>query len=227
MKPISRFLTGCILVAKDCYVGLAVPALIIFQPNIFHAQQETTNNRFGLHMTVGLNLSQLDGDGIRGYNKPGLFAGMQVSRSWGRVWEWQTGLAYSEQGSQSRFLALKGNDARIGLRYMVIPLEIHFKDWQQVSGYYKIRFLLAVNYSRLFDYVISNPASYWPLNNFAENDLSWSAGFLYQLNKHWSIGLRYSRSFTYLYDAGRSNFSTYNTMLGYFLNLRLTYSIRA
>lgn len=99
---------------------------------------------------LGVNGAQLDGDGIGGYNKAGLYAGLFVARDFSERVYWQLELAYSGKGSQ-RVLRPDNLDEgpwlRLSMHYIDIPFTVHYRykpNWDFHAGV-GINFL--VNYS--------------------------------------------------------------------------------
>ncbi|MFN3528754.1 MAG: outer membrane beta-barrel protein [Bacteroidia bacterium] len=106
----------------------------------------------------GINGSQLDGDGLGGYHKAGLYTGLYVSRDITDKVYWQLELAYSGKGSQRVVTAEtldEGPWLRLNLHYIDIPFTVHYryKDSWGFHGGVGLNFL--VNYSfrdpRLFE----------------------------------------------------------------------------
>lgn len=183
------------------------------------------NGRFGLAAALGVNASQIDGDQSFGYNKWGINVGLRGRAYLRDNWELQTGIQYSQQGSQSAFLSRKPWNMYIDLHYILVPLEIHFKDWLQEGGYHKFHFFAGLQYGRLFRYQIQDGGLGLPENGYRPHDFSWLAGTQYQLNRQLGIALRYTRSFNFLYDKTSIPGSPYRSMLGYFVSLHLVYHI--
>lgn len=105
---------------------------------------------FKLGFKLGVNGAQLDGDGIGGYNKAGLYAGLFVARDFNERVFWQLEMAYSGKGSQ-RVLRPDNLDEgpwlRLSMHYIDIPFTVHYRykpNWSFHAGM-GVNFL--VNYS--------------------------------------------------------------------------------
>jgi hypothetical protein len=196
--------------------------LFFLRTDVLVGQSE---QRFGFLVFSGLNLSQIDGDNSYGYNKLGLQAGIKTRYALKEKWETQIGIHYSSQGAQSTFLSSSPFQMKIDLHYLVVPLELHFRDWMQVSGYHKIHFLTGIHYGRLFQYTVNDGGFGVAPDNYAANDISWTVGTQYLFTKSLGIGLRYNRSFNLLYNRDRVQGSVYRSMLGYFVNLQIFYQL--
>jgi hypothetical protein len=187
--------------------------------------QDPSESRFGFGVFIGLNASQIDGDNSYGYNKLGLSGGIRTRIFLKNYLEAQSGISYSNQGAQSVFLSKSSFDMKIDLQYIVVPLEIHFKDWLQESDYYKIHYLIGLNYSRLFNYTVRDGGLGLPDDHYNLNDVSGVVGIQYLFNPHLGVGLKYFRSINLLYNRDRVTGSTYRSMIGYFLQLQLFYHL--
>jgi hypothetical protein len=183
------------------------------------------NGRFGLAATLGVNASQIDGDQSFGYNKLGLSVALRGRAYLRDNWELQTGIQYSQQGAQSVFLSRKPWNMNIDLHYLLVPVEVHFKDWLQEGGYHKFHYFVGLQYGRLFRFRVQDGGFGLPENGYQAHDFSWLVGAQYQLFKQMGVALRYTRSFNFLYDKTRIPGSPYRSMLGYFVSLHLVYHI--
>jgi hypothetical protein len=199
-------------------------ALIIMLVHIW-CSYELSAQRFGTSLALGLNMSQIDGDNSYGYNKAGLNGGLRLQAYTSPKTEFETGILYSRQGSQSRFLDNSLETMRIDLHYIQVPLELHYKDWLQESDYHKIHFLAGLNYSRLFNFDVRDGGFGVAPDQYNQNDISWTVGAAYLMNKRSGLALRYTRSFTLLYNRNNNQGSVYRSMLGYFISLQLFFHL--
>lgn len=182
--------------------------------------------RFAASVFAGLNMAQIDGDYSYGYNSPGLQCGISGITYLTDNTELRIGLAYSQRGSMSRFLAFNAPEIlRIRLHYMEIPVTFHVKDWYTEEGYYKIHYFAGLAYSRLFDYTVQDGGLGVAREGYRTNDISWTAGALFYLSPRWSVQLRYTRSATLLYNRNKVPGSVHPSMRSYFLNLSLFYDL--
>jgi len=106
---------------------------------------------FEASIVAGINLSQLDGDKLSGFNKLGLNTGLRVSADLSERWSLSTEFLYSEQGAS----AVPTDDFasiydKIKLKYVEVPLMINFSDWKILAS-------TGISYNRLAAYeVIDN-----------------------------------------------------------------------
>lgn len=171
----------------------------------------------GLHSD--LNLSQIDGDAVRGYNRIGLQAGAYGQARLKEKMAFGLEFNYSQRGSKS----VKSNAPIVDIRmnYLEVPVYFLFKDWKvsNESGkeYYKMHFMGGISFGRLF----SSNSLTGVDKEFRNNDLSWFAGFRYFYARHWAFEGRYTRSLTSL----RTNIinGEATSMISYFISLGLVY----
>ncbi len=188
--------------------------------------KQLSAQRFGTSVFAGLNMAQIDGDYSYGYNSPGLQCGISGITYLTDITELRIGLAYSQRGSMSRFLAFSAPEVlRIRLHYMEVPVTFHVKDWLVEEGYYKIHYFAGLAYGRLFDYTVQDGGLGVAREEYRTNDISWMAGVLFHLSQRWSVQLQYSRSATLLYNRNKVPGSVHPSMRSYFLNLSLFYDL--
>lgn len=60
----------------------------------------TSAQNFQSQLVAGINASQIDGDNLWGYNKPGFLLGAMVSYPFSDLFSAQSGLLYSQKGSR-------------------------------------------------------------------------------------------------------------------------------
>ncbi len=104
--------------------------------------------RFQAGALVGLNLSQIDGDRLLGYNQVGLNVGGRVNAVLSDRWQLGVEMTYTQQGAQRA----KNDDPasiydNIRLNFVETPVMLHFKEWKfHLSG--------GVSYARLINYKV-------------------------------------------------------------------------
>ncbi len=103
--------------------------------------------RFEGGLTAGINMSQLDGDLMAGYNQIGLSGGIRASAMLAEKWRLGIELLYSQLGSdraRNDFYSLYDN---IRLNFVEAPVLLSFTDW-------KFRIYTGASYSRLINYKV-------------------------------------------------------------------------
>lgn len=151
--------------------------------------------RFNMGLTAGLNLAQVNGDRLAGYDKLGLEAGVRTNIFFADRFDMIVELLYSQRGSASE-ITFGGDNAAYALKlnYLSIPLLAEFKDWKiETKGedpYYRMRFQGGLAYGRLFQ----SEETYSTGIEFPDNDLSIVLGVGYYATRHVAFTLRYTRS---------------------------------
>lgn len=90
--------------------------------------------RFRAILQGGINLSQVDGDGLAGYNKPGLAGGIQTNAVVSDRWEWSLGIAFSQQGARNALDNPASAIEAIQLNTIEMPVMLHFNEWKFQLG---------------------------------------------------------------------------------------------
>lgn len=179
-------------------------------------------DRFNGAVVFGFNAAQIDGDNLAGYDKLGLMGGVKLDYRLDNPWYLSLELLYSQRGSQSELRSDGSVPLRkINLQYVEIPLLIRYKDWWvPEEGYYKVDAEAGFSYAYLFNSNSSQGSFSWETDDFSQNDISFTLGANFYVNKHWGFGARYTRSITRLYinpDTGERD------LLGYFLSFKSYY----
>lgn len=202
----------------------AIFVLVVFLKGMFGIINTLHAQTFGASILTGVNISQVDGDFSAGYNKVGIEAGITgIAKLSSRI-HTRIGLTYSERGALSRFMDYSSNDVmRIKLKYVAIPVEVVFNDWQHEDGYYRMQFFGGLSYGRLFDYSAIDNGVGIATADYNENDISWLVGGQYSMNKNWGIALKYTGSLNLLYNRQKNSGSVFPSMRGYLITLQLMY----
>ena len=83
---------------------------------------------------VGLSVCQVDGDGIGGYNKPGLITGLFITRKINPKYHLQIELRYIQKGAKSKGKIEDNSDYyAIRLQYIELPILISYKFNKKLS----------------------------------------------------------------------------------------------
>lgn len=184
-----------------------------------HSMQAQVSGRlFHGGIKAGLNLAQIDGDEVLGYDKWAYHAGLTGGFSLGGIHEIQLEFLYSLRGS--RYTRLDTVPAKFSLHYLEIPLIYCLKDWlsdDEKNPYYKVHFQGGLSSGFLF-----NSSSYNGQDeNFNRFDLSWLLGVQFFPRRDLGAYFRYTSSLTPL-DRFTKNGREIR-MISYFLSLGLNY----
>jgi len=173
-------------------------------------------------ISVGLNLSQVDGDLCYGFHKKGLFLSGAAYTPLSKNFYFSLEISYSQKGSlQKAFIDNDTNNGyyKLKLDYADIPIMIVYDD----KG--KARFATGMSYGRLVNYQewenkkkLNYKKNETPYN---KEDIDWIGGFEFRITKNIWAGLRYSYSVskirTRIYE--RVKRDQYNN----FLTIRMVY----
>lgn len=171
--PMNQFLRVVALLL--CFTGL-------------HATLQA--QRFQAGISGGINLSQLDGDDLSGFNKPGISAGPFVSTILSDRWQFSMELLYSQLGS-SKSLGDPASAAldKIAIQAVEVPLLMRFREW---------KFLLAggLSYFRLIDSKVTDYTGLDVSNlvQLQDNHLALVLGSAVFLQENWGLDIRWSKS---------------------------------
>ena len=152
------------------------------------AQEENLPQRFKAGLILGINLSQLDGDRLAGYNQLGFNTGAEISVVMSERWNMNMEFLFSQKGSNR---TLNDDPAsvfeNIRLNYVEVPLLVNFYDW-------KFRASAGFSYANLFDYkVITIDGDDTENFNFRSHLFAFIIGVTYMINDHWGANVRWSR----------------------------------
>jgi hypothetical protein len=153
----------------------------------------TRAQRFLGALSLGMNLTQVDGDEFYGFHKVGLNVGPMVSMPFGKSKNWSASmeLLYSQKGSYHRG-STDSTTYRITLDYAEIPLIIHFTDKKLISGGLGFSYGQVVNYKETQNNFYDSVFSYQ--NSLSNYDISIIADVQVRLwSKLW-LDVRYQYS---------------------------------
>lgn len=199
----------CFLLVLFCCIGVDVLAQQRFQAGII----------------FGLNASQVDGDLSAGYNKLGIHGGLRSVINWKEKMDFSIELLYAQRGSYEKGAGAGGGDLRINLQYAEVPVVFSYKDWlNEEEEYYRLQASVGFSYGRLLRASAEGSLHDDLIEEFNDNDVSFTIGAEYFVNAHLSIGGRWSRSINRLFNNEKSaNGSGRNSLIGKFLSFRIAY----
>jgi hypothetical protein len=165
--------------------------VFIFSKNA-HAQT------FEAGLIGGINLSQLHGDGLAGFNQIGLNVGGRIAVQTSERWKWNIDLLFSQKGSSKGKDDLRSapiDDYR--LSYAEIPIMISFLDWADDSedgSFYKLHFTGGIAIGSLvnFEVIDALGTDVTDLQNFNRFSLDLIVGATYFINEHIGINAQYA-----------------------------------
>lgn len=193
--------------------------------------------RFGSGVFAGINMAQIDGDDMQGFDKPGNNFGLKGIAYILPSFEFHTELSYSERGSQSKGYAKDEFRGRqMILNYGSITGLFTLNDWfDPIKEYFRLQWQGGVSYGHLIKYDTHDPiVGDGRKVNFAEvapyfntNDLTMVLGANLKLTDHIGISFRYNRSMNKVIDADQIQVyftkRTITSMQGYFISFNAFY----
>lgn len=185
---------------------------------IFILTQTLVAQRFEGSLKIAGTLSQIDGDDIYGFHKPGYEFGGFVTAMLSKTTALETGISYNLRGSH-----YSKNDilrVAISLQYIDIPILFVLKDWMKDNGddeYYQMEFFGGLSLGRL----VGSSSLSGVDRDFKKTDVSYILGASYFWSKNWGGSAKYTRSFTSLYEYSKNG--GFIQMTSYYLSLGLKY----
>lgn len=163
----------------------------------------------------GLNLSQVDGDDLRGFHQPGINAGLRVVALLSDKWSVGPELLFSQQGAvRNQNAESVGNLQSLRFQTLELPLMLYYKDWRLIAA-------AGASYQRLISYRIEDTNGEDISNTLPLSD-NWVAlqlGVTLQLSPKIGFDFRWSRHFSDLQTVASPR------LRGRTLTLRLAYTI--
>ena len=147
-------------------------------------------NRFKASGIAGLNLSQIDGDLLTGFDLPGLHAGMHVSAILSERWELGVELLYNQQGSQRNLYSNSQSIYdKIRLNMVEAPVQILFNEWKFQLG-------AGLSYARIInaEVIDVSGAIITEQENFRDDLINVVLGGTFNFSERWGLNVRWSRS---------------------------------
>jgi hypothetical protein len=184
--------------------------------------QGYTDHQFKADLIMGLNFSQLDGDGLFGFDKLGLRGGIGISYPLSKSKTVGIAILYDQRGSRSR-ARVGSNREFINLNYISLPLMLStYSWWQDGTDYYKIRLSGSITPARLISTSSSIPSFDQATDQFKRWDLSLGLGVDYAFGRRHSVEIRIDRSVLRIYNIPNSD---EDALQSYFLHLAYHYHL--
>ncbi|MCI5058570.1 MAG: PorT family protein [Flavobacteriales bacterium] len=198
---------------------LTVILCLAFQS--FYAQQGT----FKPGWTIGVNTSQIGGDGVAGFNEIGLTGGGFVYSDFNKKWRAQFEINYIEKGSRRPSRPKQGIIGwAINLHYIEIPVLAIYK-WK------KFKFELGPSYAFLFrqvkrDIYGTDPVPLTSYGPFKQHELGYVVGVAVPLGKKWLFNWRHGNSITPIAGSIQQNPVRLFSFIGGSYNTGLSFTLK-
>ncbi len=170
--------------------------------SFFFLQELNAQQRFKGGIVAGVNLSQIDGDDLAGYNQPGINAGGMVAAILSDKVQLTMELLFSQKGShRSKHDSQSAALDNMRLNYVEAPFLISYFDW-------RFRFYAGFSYARLFSYKLKdyNGEDVTDTYDFRSNVFSFFGGATYEINDNVGIDIRWGRATNIQADSGATKF---------------------
>lgn len=164
--------------------------IILIYLGIFLFLIKTEGQQFRGSIVSGLNLAQIDGDLLSGFNQPGLRGGLHLDSRINDRWSMAMELDFSQSGSRRQLTDSPGAVIhKIRLNQVEVPVLVQFTEWKFKVG-------SGLIYQRLFNYAIKDIAGsdVTKFYSFRNNHLSFLAACTVQFNERWGMMLSWSKS---------------------------------
>lgn len=189
---------------------------IIFVLLLCCMAEDAQAQRFKGSMVAGLNLAQIDGDDLYGYNKLGFQGGFKLDYPVHERVDMSLEMLFSEKGSTNGFGFGSITTNYTALRYLDLPVMVSVKDWfVEDKGYHKVSAHAGLNFGYLFDVASSNGAVPNNIETYEQVDVSYFFGVNYRFNRRIGLTLRHTRAFTSLLANSQA--------ISYFVTTRVEY----
>lgn len=164
---------------------------------VFIFSKNTHAQTFKAGLIGGVNLSQLHGDGLAGFNQIGLNVGGRIAVQTSDRWLWNIDILFSQKGSNKSADDPNSFFDSYRLNYAEVPIMISFLDWavEKDNGlFYKLHFTGGVAIGRLVDFKVIDAlgTDVTDLQNFNRFSVDLIAGATYFINPHIGINAQYS-----------------------------------
>jgi hypothetical protein len=185
----------------------------------FGCSQISAQYNFKAAIVGGFTLSQIDGDGLLGYDKVGISTGLKLNYNLNEKWGANFEMLYSQRGSQAGFLSSGDEIQKTHLDYIELPFYININDWWiEGEDYFKIRAHAGFSYGYMMNISSANGVFEEDIDNFNRSDVSGLVGVSYAINNRWSFTARFTRAFTKLFKSNK--LVNTDTLVSYFWTLR-------
>lgn len=151
--------------------------------------------RFRGGVAVGINASQVDGDGYGGYKKPNAVAGVWVAQPIGDHFAWRLDIRYIGKGSveYGKIAGVRHRLYEMHLHYLELPLSVSYQFWNRwsVGAGLSVAYLMFSSERNAYGVIQPRGAL-----AFKRYDIAAQAVAAFRIARHWS--LRAEASFTFV-----------------------------
>lgn len=177
-------------------------------------------------VTAGISANQINGDGLAGFRKVGLTAGLSLFYPIKAKLDMGMEFLYTSRGSKAKSGPINSPSdfaSTTHLDYIEVPIFVRIKDWYLEDDDYHKAFLdVGLSTGYLFNVSSDNELFEDDIGNFKKYDLSYLIGIGFGFSKRWSLGLRYTRGIIPVYKLNAPNLPS---TVSYNWNLKVYYHL--
>ena len=163
---------------------------------------------FQADVRIGANFSQLDGDGLSGFDRIGLGAGIDIAYATSVNTSLSLGIHFDQRGSSTGLFSPSSSSQHIHLNYVALPISYVFHQWwYEDYDRYKIRLRAIINPARLIGVSSSHAQFDNATQSFKRWDLSLGAAVAYAVGPRASLELSLERSVLKIFEIPNSQAS--------------------
>jgi len=183
----------------------------------------SAQRKFKSAAILGFTAAQLGGDGISGYDKLGMVAGLKLGYPIKEKIDVNMDLLYSQRGSRSKFGFGNSPDSTTTLNYLEIPVYVTINDWfVEDENYFKVGVFAGLSYGYLISVNSDKEIFLGNEDVFNKNDLSGRLGIYYSFTKSLTFRTYYSDSFLKLFESEELNNT--ESLDSFFWTFRMEYN---
>jgi hypothetical protein len=201
---------------------ILLPALVVL---LFLGFRNAQAQRILGGISLGMNLTQVDGDQFYGFNKVGVTFGPMAIIPFGKDQNWSVSmeLLYSQKGSYHRG-STDSTYYRLNLDYIDVPVMIHFTDKRVISAGIGICYGQLINHKESYLFITpdSLKTTMKPYDLSAVGEISVRLWHGFWFNARYQYSMLSLRSVTFIDPTNNKNIwerKQYNNVI----SIRLTY----
>ena len=197
--------------------------LLIWILFALNSQAQNPARGFQAELRAGANFSQLDGDGLSGFDRIGIGAGIDISYPTSVNTSLSLGLHFDQRGSSTGLFSSSASSQHIHLNYIAFPISYVFHQWwYEAYDSHKIRIKAIINPARLVGVNSSHVLFDNATDSFKRWDLSLGAAAAYTVGPRASLELALQRSVLKIFEIPNSQESA---LQSYWFSVSYLYKI--
>jgi len=178
---------------------------------------------FQAGLRLGANFSQLDGDGLSGFDRIGLGVGLDITYPTSVNTSFSLGIHFDQRGSSTGLFSSNASSQHIHLNYVALPISYVFHQWwYQEYDRHKIRVKLIANPARLIGVSSSHVLFDNATDSFKRWDLSLGVAVAYAVGPRASLELGIQRGILKIFEIPNSQESA---LQSYWFSFSYLYTI--